>query len=165
MASMRIEPEFALQTLKTSLLTAEDAAGLIDMGVEFRNKDTISEGLEILTGAVSDAAYVIEQMGETPGLGAAPRRGAEPWLPEEMIQALETANAVDEVAIETLLRTRSDLPLDQEKLLIDQIFRLLRTMEARTVALRARIKEQWPGFWDMQHDALFAKYLKPRRRR
>lgn len=160
MTDARVSAEFALQSLKASLVMVEDAGALIDMAIEGGHSDALTEGLDILIGAVSDTNEILELMGPPTGMGASVRRGMEPWLPHEMVDALTTAIAIDEVALETLLRTHGNLPVQQEALLVSQIFRLLRLMKERVRETQRTIQERWPGHWGPEHDAMFRKYIR-----
>lgn len=154
-----IAPDVALDVLRAARLAAQDASSILDMGIEFDDSTAISEGVDILAGVMSDTVHILQHAGREVGLGSSRRRGTRPWMPEEMVDVLRTAIAIDQIAMEGILKTRMDLSVEQEELLMREFYRLLHAIKVRAVTTRRVIEERWPGFWGAEHDAEFLKYL------
>jgi len=150
--------DVALDALKAAHRAAQDVTATINLGLEFKDEEGIQDGVDILTAIVSDTAYVLENV--EPKISIGSRRGAAPDLPEERLQLLREAVAIDELTMENLLKTRMDISVDQEQILLDQFYRLLKALKLRVETTRRILKENWPGFWGEELDLEFSRYLK-----
>lgn len=155
----------ALSSMQAARRAGEEATELIGLGLEFRDEEAFGQGIGILSSVLSDAAYILENVEPKVALAGRSRKGMQPALPEERIALLREAVAIDEMAMENLLKARMDISVEEGKFLLDQFYRLLEALRARVQSTKRIIQENWPGFWGEDLNRDFVKYLRKGKRK
>lgn len=151
-----MKPKVALAALDANYRSARSLRGTILMADRFDQPDIMHEAVSDLVDVIEDTSDLLD----TAGLSVNPSRLPPiPWTPDEMIDELRLAVAIDGIAIDLLLTDRPDFDLDDHRVLLASARKLIRTLGLRARATKRAIKDGWPELWTNDLEEEFQKIL------